>query len=100
MILSAKYGYIEPDFRISGNYNVTFKDLQTNPVSINTLIDQIREKGLAEYPVIYGLGGREYRDLISKSFAVFGRKIEFPFQGKGRIGEIMSLIKKTTAECR
>ena len=33
VILSAKYGFINPDFVIPGNYSVTFKDPSAQPVS-------------------------------------------------------------------
>ena len=32
VILSAKYGFIRPDFQIPGPYNVSFKDPATKPV--------------------------------------------------------------------
>jgi hypothetical protein len=99
MILSAKYGYIEPDFIIPGNYNVTFKNSGIHPISQENLIGQIREKRLDKYPVIYGLGGKDYRILIKNTFAAFGRTVEFPFEGKGKIGEMMRSIKKKTKEC-
>ena len=37
LILSAKYGLIAPDFIIAGNYDVTFNDPSTNPISIEEL---------------------------------------------------------------
>jgi len=99
MILSAKFGYIEPDFVIPENYNVTFKDPSTKPVTTEVLIRQIKEKKLCRYPTVIGLGGKEYRALIHDSFAVTGKKVLFPFAGKGRIGEIMSQIKIATSNC-
>jgi len=33
IILSATYGFIAPDFVISAAYNVTFKDLRSNPIA-------------------------------------------------------------------
>ncbi len=52
VILSAKYGFIRPDFQIPGPYNVSFKDPATKPVEAVTLIDQIKELGLGERPKI------------------------------------------------
>jgi hypothetical protein len=95
VILSAKYGYIEPTFVISGNYDVTFKDLKTNPVTVTTLKQQIRDKGLDSYSSIIGLGGIEYRNRIQQSFSPYHKQIQFPFAFLGlRIGETMSCIKR------
>src|SRR3954451_7073086 len=56
VIPSAKYGFIAPDFPIPGPYNVTFKKRATNPVEVATLREQIRERGLDEFPRVVGLG--------------------------------------------
>jgi len=94
VILSAKYGYIEPTFVIPEDYNVTFKDIRTDPVVVDTLKQQIHEKSLDRYSSIIGLGGIEYRNLIQESFASHNKQIQFPFAGLGlRIGETMSCIK-------
>lgn len=99
IILSAKYGYIEPEFVIPKNYNVTFKDPKTNPVTVATLIQQIQEKSLKRFPQIIGLGGIEYRERIHQSFEAFNIPVQFPFADRGlRIGEIMSLIKRSVAQ--
>jgi len=96
MILSAKYGYIEPEFVIPGDYNVTFKDPRTNPVAVPALIQQIQEVGLNRFPQVIGLGGIEYRDRIRDSFKPYNISVQFPFADLGlRIGETMSLIKKS-----
>jgi len=60
VILSAKYGFISPDFLIPGPYNVTFKKRVTNPVGLARLIVQIKELRLDEAPRMIGLGGKEY----------------------------------------
>jgi len=41
IILSAKYGFIEPNHPIS-NYDVTFNDPETGPISDQTLINQVK----------------------------------------------------------
>jgi len=41
LILSAKYGFIEPDHPIS-NYDVTFSDPHTGPISDESLIHQVK----------------------------------------------------------
>jgi hypothetical protein len=93
VILSAKYGFIRPDFQISGPYNVSFKDPATQPVEIHTLIDQIKELGLGEAKRVIGLGGKEYRAMIEEAFAPFGCPLSFPFAGLG-IGEMTEATKR------
>ena len=41
-------GFIDPDFVITENYDVTFKDHRTNPIGINQLRRQIRERGVLQ----------------------------------------------------
>jgi hypothetical protein len=97
VILSAKYGYIDPDFIIPGDYNVTFKDLRTEPVSLGVLKEQVSSMGLDQFSRIIGLGGIEYRNRIKASYSTFNIQIQFPFADRGLgIGQQMSLIKKTT----
>ena len=81
VILSAKYGFIRPDFQIPGPYNVSFKDPATKPVEAPTLIDQIKELGLGKAQRVIGLGGKEYRAMIKEAFAPFGCPLSFPFAG-------------------
>ena len=40
VILSAKYGFINPNFLIPESYNVTFKDPQTRPINVKHLKTQ------------------------------------------------------------
>ena len=80
VILSAKYGFIDPSFIIPGNYNVTFKRLSTNPVSIDILKRQIVEMGLNKYDKIVVLGGKEYVNAVVKAFEGYNVKIEAPLK--------------------
>jgi len=68
VILSAKYGFVDPDFIIPENYDVTFKDLGTNPVKVEQLREQAEEMGLDEYGKIVVLGGKEYINVVAKVF--------------------------------
>lgn len=95
VILSAKYGFIPPDFMLPGPYNVTFKRRATGPVEVTTLIDQIREQRLHESARVVGLGGKEYRAAIEAAFAPFGSTVEFPFAGLP-IGLAMRAVKRAT----
>ena len=95
VILSAKHGFIRPDFPLPGPYNVTFKKRETSPVDVTTLRGQIREQGLDEFRRIVGLGGKEYRAAIEEAFAPFGSAVEFPFAGLP-IGLAMQAVKRAT----
>lgn len=81
LILSAKYGFVSPDFLIPGPYNVTFKKRSTNPVVVSVLQDQIKSQRLDRYDTIIGLGGIEYRNMIEQAFAGYKVRICFPFAG-------------------
>ena len=91
IILSAKYGFIRPDFIIPGPYEVSFKLPKTNPIGVETLRDQI--KGLGEFDRIVAIGGSEYRRIISEAF--YPVIVEFPFAGLS-IGKTMQAVKKAT----
>src|SRR6266545_5877788 len=56
LILSAKYGFIAPDFPIPGPYDVTFKRHQTNPIHLNALRQQVRDLNLGRYAEVIALG--------------------------------------------
>lgn len=93
VILSAKYGFIPPEFPLPAMYNVTFKKKSTGPVGVATLIDQVREQRLDIHPRIVGLGGKEYRAVIEAAFGAFGLAAEFPFAGLP-IGMAMQATKR------
>jgi len=95
VILSAKYGYINPDFVIPGDYNVTFKDQRTQPVSSSVLKEQVRNMNLDRYSRVIGLGGVEYRERIKASYLPCDIKVQFPFADRGLgIGQQMNLINR------
>lgn len=93
LILSAKYGFISPEFLIPEPYNVTFKKQSTKPVSVSVLRDQIRSQGLDSFEMIIGLGGIEYRKMIEAAYTGYKVKINFPFAGLS-LGMGMQAIKK------
>jgi hypothetical protein len=87
VILSAKYGFVAPDFPIPGPYDVTFKRRATMPVEIPALRDQVRAMGLDRVHVVVGLGGKDYRARIDAAFADAPVRLVFPFAGlpQGRL---------------
>jgi hypothetical protein len=69
LILSAKYGFIEPDFPIPKDYDVTFKKLSTNPISLNALKKQYLERNLSHFNLVIALGGEDYTSMVNKVFS-------------------------------
>jgi hypothetical protein len=67
VILSAKYGFIEPDFIIEKTYNVTFNNPKTNPISQEELKKQVADK-LSGFDRIVALGGKMYTDIVESVF--------------------------------
>lgn len=94
VILSAKYGFIEPSFVIPENYDVSFNDPATNPISLNELKAQAKEKGLENYDVVIALGGKNYTEIV-KEVLMRNAKVIAPTEGLP-IGKAMGLIKFLT----
>jgi len=92
VILSAKHGFMSPDFIIPGPYNVTFKDKSTNPISVSSLRSQIQAQKLGRFETVIGLGGKEYRGIIEQAFVGSNVRICLPFAGP-RIGKAMQATK-------
>ena len=80
VILSAKYGFVNPDFIIPGNYTATFGRQTTNAIKLTDLKQQIKEKRLEGYDIIVALGGEEYLRVIREAFNE-PRKIIAPTRG-------------------
>ncbi|MBE9565641.1 MAG: hypothetical protein IMF16_02700 [Proteobacteria bacterium] len=93
VILSAKYGFISPDFRIPGPYEVTFKRPSTCPVTLEVLREQVRRMELHRFSDVIGLGGAKYRTRVQKAFESLPVSLHFPFRGLA-IGKAMAAIKR------
>ncbi len=93
LILSAKYGFIEPEFPIPGPYNVTFKRRSSGPISIAELKEQVGALALNEFDCVVGLGGKEYRQAIEQAFESTGMPLRFPVAGLS-IGRAMQSLRK------
>lgn len=95
-ILSAKYGFIDPDFRIVGPYNITFKKKRTGPITTDQLREQVRQQNFGRFTTVIGLGGKEYREAIELAFAGKLARLCFPFSGLP-IGKAMQATKSAIA---
>lgn len=94
IILSAKYGFVDPDFLIPHNYNVTFKEPATNPISLAKLRTQLKEKGLDGYETVIVLGGKDYAKIVRTAFSGLSI-VKAPTEGLPII-KAMSLVKSLT----
>jgi hypothetical protein len=90
MILSAKYGLVQPSFIIPRSYDVTFKRASTRPIALVDVARQAAEIDLAAYDVVVGLGGKDYCTIVAAAF--HSVKTEFPFLGLKQ-GPMMHAIK-------
>jgi len=86
-ILSAKYGFLFPEDKIPGPYNVTFNKKATNPISNEELEVQAAKKGLNQFNKIVVLGGKNYVVRTMKVFA--GKEILTPLKGCKGMGYMM-----------
>ncbi len=93
LVFSAKYGFIQPSFVIPGNYNVTFKDSSTHPVSIDDLRRQHFQQQLGRYDIVTILGGQDYIERVEEAFAGMDARFETPFAGHP-IGQQMHMINQ------
>jgi len=96
LILSAKYGFLEPGILIPENYNVTFKDPRSGPVDIATLRHQVEELELTGYDPIIVLGGMEYQLAARAAFAGRADLLHMPFAGLP-IGKAMQATNRAIA---
>lgn len=101
LILSAKYGFVEPDALIPGPYDVSLRRGAlaapgSEPVNVAELRRQVEQMEMHQYRTIVGLGGVGYREAIRQAFAPWDVELIFPFAGL-RIGEAMRAVKAATA---
>jgi hypothetical protein len=99
LILSAKYGFLEPSFKIE-DYNVTFKKPSTNPISITRLKKQAYAQGITDYDIVIALGGEDYSSKVKEVF-VKGSRVFAPATGLPigiGMGRIKSLIVLNTEQ--
>jgi hypothetical protein len=81
VVLSAKYGFIDPDFVVPGPYNVTFKLRSTSPVTVGVLRGQVAELGLDRYDVIAPRRSG-VRQAVTAAFTGTTATVRFPFAGQ------------------
>jgi hypothetical protein len=90
LILSSKYGFIEPNHPIC-NYDVSFNDEKTGPISDETLRRQVLhqcrwkdKKPIRDFKNIVVLGGETYFEKVKSAFLNTGVTVT-KFESKGDI---------------
>lgn len=91
-ILSAKYGFVFPDDLIPEYYNVSFNNKKTNPLCIEELITQAKNKNLKKHESVVVLGGANYFKIVENVF--FSMKIQSPLSGCKGIGFMMQRLNR------
>lgn len=89
-ILSAKHGLMLPEEEISGPYNVTFNDKNTNPVDFDFLSNQVIEKKLDDYDKIVVVAGKNYENILKTVFN--DKEVYNPLNGCKGIGYMMNRL--------
>jgi hypothetical protein len=81
VILSAKYGFIRPDFLIPGTYNVRFGRGASETVSPETLRGQVMGLlGHSHFCHVIALGGKDYRKVTECALDGLSVQLHFPFR--------------------
>ena len=93
MILSAKYGFIRPEFVVPGPYNVTFDNPSTNPISLSELERQVEEQDLGRHDDVTVIGGRKYIERTRDAFARTSVRIDAPFEDYS-MGQQMHIMRQ------
>jgi len=91
VILSAKHGFLLPDDRVRGPYEVSFNDPNTHPISSAELGRQAKAKGLDKYDQIVAIAGANYAKRIRE--ALPGKPVRTPLAGASGMGTMMAKLK-------
>ena len=97
IILSAKYGFIEPWHPVS-NYDITFEDENTGPITAESLYNQVMFQNrwgkikLKNFKRIIFFGSSKYREKILRAFKDVQAEIIDGFTGE-------ALKNKKEEEC-
>lgn len=92
VILSAKYGFVDPDFMTTENYNTTFKLKSTSPITVGELAQQLENLRLDQHERVIGLGGKDYRIAVEAAYRNTSYQLHFPFSGLP-VGKMMQATK-------
>jgi Family of unknown function (DUF6884) len=95
VVLSARYGFLEPDEVIPGPYEATFNSQKSRPIDLLELRLQVGYRRLDRYTEVIGLGGAEYQAALRMAFGLTCVPVTFPFAGLA-IGRAMAATAEAT----
>lgn len=78
VILSAKYGFLDPWDRIPQTYDVTFSRPNDPFIGMDELKEQAKKKGLLEFSSITAIGNSHYQKRICEALSNPKTKIHLP----------------------
>jgi len=77
---------------IPGPYDVSFNDIKTCPITIDQLVQQIKQKKLDGIENIIVLGGKKYTSIVEKAFP--GKSVSNPLENCRGMGYMMQKINR------
>ena len=92
IIFSAKYGFMEPDFIISGPYDVTFNRPQDPCILDADLMKQAQR--YAHFKTVAVLCPKTYANKIEISFSKTTAQLVYPLRGVGGWGAMHTWLKQ------
>lgn len=98
LILSAKYGLIDPDSPIP-TYDVTMSDVDHDDFA-SRVADQVDDyaDAFSQADRVVMLAGSDYIDAVDDVFDSLPCDVAFPFDGTGGIGDQMSVLDELTPQ--
>jgi hypothetical protein len=93
LILSAKYGFLQPQDRIEGTYDISFTRPHDLFISIEELREQVRNMG--EVDKIICLCPSIYATIVEQAFGL-EIDMEYPLRGVGGWGAMHTWLKENT----
>ncbi|MEC7986140.1 MAG: hypothetical protein VX278_13330 [Myxococcota bacterium] len=95
IILSAKYGFMKPDFPIQEPYDISFSRPKDPVISVDTLQQQAAD--YRSFSAILVLCPKAYAEKIAQAFYHLPPKLLFPLQNIGGFGSMHRFLKDGAA---
>jgi hypothetical protein len=91
-ILSAKHGFLHPEEIVETPYTECFHLKNTNPITKEALLLQLKSKKLDKCEKIIVLGGNYYTEMMEDLFPK--KEVINPLEGIGGIGKMMKKLNE------
>jgi hypothetical protein len=97
IVLSAKYGFLDPEELVPGAYDTTFAQKSPDLVPVETLRRQLTSKQLARYDEVVVLGSKAYASHVRAAFAGTRVRIRTPLAGVGGLVLMAAKVRRALA---